>query len=260
MPRGVPKSGLRRTRAEMEADQAYAGDAALAGETLDAGTYRDADDAAVVEEVAQRPVVARPVSRYDLSDEPVEMISQPPPGFKVEQPPVQVDPPVVVEPGVTEPVTPSPEQLRIKALEDQLALLSGRRDVEPEIDDTPVDADGEVIIVHFLEDGMTALGRVMYRGDELEFVVGSPAHKDTFNRNGRSWLDLRHDEFGQADRWGKIMFRNGPWPGKSYADGKWESIRSEKGDALINPPSAAEIEAAEKARKRRAAPRLPTQV
>ncbi len=151
------------------------------------------------------------------------------------------------------------EQIEIKNLRDRLARETGKKDVEPEVDDTPVPSDGEVIVIHFLEDGATALGKMFYRGDELEFVVGSQAHKDTFDRNGKSWLDLRFDEFAQAEKFnGKIMFRNGPWPGKTYADGSFEGMRSDKDpNVKLRPPTAEELEAAERARKRRSAPRLP---
>ncbi len=153
----------------------------------------------------------------------------------------------------------TPEQREIKALRDRLARETGKKDVEPEIDETPASANGDTIVIHFLEDGATALGKLFYRGDELEFVVGSQAHRDTFDRNGKSWLDLRFDEFAQAERFGgRIMFRNGPWPGKTYADGRYENLRSATDpNSVVRPPTPEELDAAERARKRRAAPRLP---
>ncbi len=153
----------------------------------------------------------------------------------------------------------TPEQMEIKRLRDRLAQSEGRKDIEPEVEDvTPND---ENIVIHFLEDGLTALGKVWYRGDELEFAPGSQAYKDTCDRNGRSWLELRNNEFAQVDRWGKIMFRNGPWPGKTYADGTFEAMRSDRDpNVSIKPPTADEIAAAEKARARRAAPKLPAMV
>jgi hypothetical protein len=151
----------------------------------------------------------------------------------------------------------TPEQREIQFLKDQLAKLTGAKDVMPIPE--PEAGDGEEVIrIHFLEDGLTVNGRVMYRGDELEFPVGGRAHKDTYNRTGYSWLDLRNDEFAQVDRYGKIMFRNGPWPGKSYAAGSWEALRAIGSEGSVPPPSEEEIAAAEKARKRRAAPRLPS--
>lgn len=183
----------------------------------------------------------------------------------VHDPEVGDDAPPAVEAPTPPAPTPddelTPEQLEIKRLRDRLAQSEGRKDVEPEIDDTAA-VDGEVIIIHFLEDGATALGKVFYRGDALEFVVGSQAHKDTFDRNGKSWLDLRFDEFAQAERFqGRIMFRNGPWPGKTYADGTFQTLRSERDpNQNLKPPTEEELAAAEKARARRAAPKLPSMV
>lgn len=154
----------------------------------------------------------------------------------------------------------TPEQLEIKALRDQLAKLSGKKDEEPVTEEITNPGDVDNILIHFLEDGLTALGKVWYRGQELEFVPGSRAYKDTFNRRGHSWLELRHNDFAQVERWGKVMFRPGPWPGKNYADGTFETLRLEKGEGKIPPPSEDEIARAEKARQQRAAPRLPQEV
>lgn len=155
----------------------------------------------------------------------------------------------------------TPEQREIKILRDRLAVSEGRKDVDPEPDELITQGSTDNIVIHFLEDGMTALGKVWYRGDELEFAPDSQAYKDTFDRRGKSWLDLRHDEFAQADRWGRIMFRNGPWPGKTYKDGQYEPMRSDRDSTKsLRPPTEDELIAAEKARQRRAAPRLPAVV
>ncbi len=155
----------------------------------------------------------------------------------------------------------TPEQREIKLLRDRLAKSEGRKNVEPEPGELTAPGSSDNIVIHFLEDGLTALGKVWYRGDELEFEPNSQAYRDTFDRLGRSWLDLRNDEFAQADRWGKIMFRNGPWPGKTYADGTFEPMRSDRdANQALRPPTAEELLAAEKARQRRAAPRLPAVV
>jgi hypothetical protein len=151
----------------------------------------------------------------------------------------------------------TPEQAEIKRLRDMLAKESGRKDLGVPVQELKQPGDGKNIVVHVLEDGFTGLGKVWYRGEEMEFEPGGMAYKDTFNRRGESWLDLRNDEFAQAERWGKVMFRNGPWPGKSYADGTWETLRGLNEDGHTKPPSPAEIDAAERARQKRAAPHLP---
>lgn len=165
---------------------------------------------------------------------------------------------------------------RIKELEAKVAellarLAAGRHPTEhneegqtaaaePETVYEPPDPAGENILIHILEDGFTALGQVWYRGQELEFTPGSPAHRDTFDRNGNTWLDLRDKDFAQVERWGNVMFRSGPWPGKSLREGKvqFDQLKSLTGDGLVPVPGEkelAEAEAAE-ARRRRAAPRL----
>lgn len=176
------------------------------------------------------------------------------------------------EPVVTTPATSArpvpedqltPDQRRIRQLEDQLAREQGRKDPDPEFEQpTQPGAEGNIII-HFLEDGFSALGQVWYRGQELEFEVGSQSYKDTFDRNGRSWLDLRSDEFAQVDKYKRVMFRSGPWPGKSFAEaaklGAAKPLKAIGSDASVQPLTAEELEAAQQAEERRlrAAPRLP---
>lgn len=107
----------------------------------------------------------------------------------------------------------TPEQLRIRELEHKLALQSGSSEPAEQFDDV---ADGEKILIHVLEDGFTALDRVWYRGQEIEFVKGGQAYKDTFDRAGESWLNLTTAE--QYRRWGTARFAVGPWPGVAYDD------------------------------------------
>lgn len=170
--------------------------------------------------------------------------------------------PAPVEPQAPAQVELTPDQLHIKHLENTLAVERGRKDVEPEVEELSDPGSGDNIIIHFLEDGFTALGQVWYRGQDLEFERTSQAYKDTFDRLGRTWLDLRNDEFTQAERWGKVMFRNGPWPGKSYSDAaklaRYETVKNADG-STVPAPSEAELTAIEKIelKRRRAAPKLP---
>jgi hypothetical protein len=224
MPRGVPASGKRQPRAVPAVTETA--ETTLASSTL--------DDEARIDEAFGNEIEAA-----DLSAE----------GELIEEYQLDLAP---------EKVEMTPEQEEIKYLKDQLAKMAGKKDVEPQVEKLARPGDDGNILIHFLEDGLTLLGKVWYRGEELEFEVGSQAYKDTFNRRGETWLDLRNDEFGQVDRWGKIMFRSGRWPGKTYADGTFEALRLEKGDGSVKPPTATELAAAEKARQRRAAPRLPT--
>lgn len=155
----------------------------------------------------------------------------------------------------------TPEQKRIRDLEDMLARERGSKDPVQELADLPSpDADG-TILIHFLVDGVSALGQIWYRGQELEFVPGSPAYQDTCDRRGWSWLELRDNDFAQVERWGEVKFRSGPWPGKTLLDAAKVTFEAVKGPdgKTVPPPSKAELEAAAKAeaRRRRAAPRLP---
>jgi len=106
----------------------------------------------------------------------------------------------------------TPDQIRIAELEAKLA----ERVQAKTSGDAPVvyrdsAGDGEKILFHFLESGISALGQVWEKGQEVEIVVGSPEYKRTLNRNGESWIDLLDDEDGQWNRWGRLMIRRGPY-------------------------------------------------
>lgn len=197
---------------------------------------------------AQAPGVSEAVVQ-PFTAEPVTPVAEPDPA------PVAA----VVEaaPVVAEELTA--EQRLIAELRNQLALERGRKDGEPELDPLASPGSDENIVIHFLQDGFTANGQIWYRGQELEFEIGSQAYKDTFDRVGQSWLDLRLDEFAQVDRYGEIMFRPGPWPGKTLIDAqvRFEPVKNSDGTA-VPAPSAEELAKAHAAeeKRRRAAPRL----
>lgn len=176
------------------------------------------------------------------------------------------EPPVIPAPTDPTPTRPapehvlSPEQRRIRDLENQLALERGKKDPEPELE--PPAEDGENVVIHFVADGITALGHNWYRGQELEFTVGSPAYRDTCDRHGWSWLSLRDDEAAQVAKYGEVKFRPGPWPGQDYLDAStaaYEPLRPLRGDGKVERPSEDDLRRAAlaEAKRRRAAPRLP---
>ncbi len=169
------------------------------------------------------------------------------------------------EPAPTPEAAPPPadvltaDQRMIKELQDQLAKERGKKDGDIAYDVVAQPGSAANIIIHFLEDGMTAMGQIWYRGQELEFEVGSQAYRDTFDRTGRSWLNLASNEDAQMEHWGRVMFRPGPWPGRKLSESKvaFEPVKSESGTPVPSP-SQEELAKAEEAelRRRRAAPRL----
>lgn len=113
------------------------------------------------------------------------------------------------------------QQARIKELEDQLA-----RKVTTQIENAPdryqpSSGEGDLLLIHFEEDGFTVFGQSWYRGQELEIVLNGPEHQRTMDREGKSWLDLVDDRHAQISRWGRVMFERGPFvprPGERFKD------------------------------------------
>lgn len=138
----------------------------------------------------------------------------------------------------------TPEQAALRDAQDQaVRRLSDLQETRgPRLDEAQPENGQETILLHFLEDGFTAAGQIWYRGQEVEFVPGSEAHTQQFDRLGKSWLDLIDDPRAQVQRWGKHMFARGPWP---YTD--W----SEASEVLTDPEEAAMAKAAADAEKRR---------
>lgn len=139
----------------------------------------------------------------------------------------------------------SPEQKKIRELEDKLAVSEARKfETSDDVYEEP--SDGEVIKIHILEDGLTFQGAIWYRGQEVDFVVGGTAYEQTKDRNGRSWLELRDDIDAQWTRYGKLMFASGPWRGK-----KWDQVSEFNSEVTSEEAIAA---ARKEAARRNAAP------
>jgi hypothetical protein len=68
--------------------------------------------------------------------------------------------------------------------------------------------------VHFYAPMSVAIdrwhSRVMAYGDVLD--VGDETRSESYDRNGKSWLDVVDDEHRQIERWGRIVMGSGPWP------------------------------------------------
>lgn len=101
-----------------------------------------------------------------------------------------------------------------------LARANGGGDVS-RIDNSQVGGTGEKILIHVVQDGLTAFGDVWLRGQEIEVEVGTPAYERTKNIHGQSWLDLADDLQGQYAKWGRQYIASGPFiprPGERFED------------------------------------------
>lgn len=121
---------------------------------------------------------------------------------------------------VDEPVEKTPEQIQIQELEDQLARRKSQ-----ELENAPAQyvtaKNGNTLIIHVLIDGFIAMGEVWYRGQEMEFEVGGLAYERTKDRLGTSWVDLAGDVSAQYTRWGQQYLGVGPFlarPGEKFED------------------------------------------
>lgn len=110
----------------------------------------------------------------------------------------------------------------------------------------PIPEGAEVITVHFVEDGFTALGRLFYRGEDISLVPDSDDYLKTVDRNGDSWLDLADDDAEQFKRYGRVMFRSGSWPHEVFDEAAYAEVMASGNQQ--------ERERAKKAKQRAAAP------
>jgi hypothetical protein len=80
--------------------------------------------------------------------------------------------------------------------------------------DVETPKEPETVLVHFVEDGLTILGQVWYRGQEIEVTEGTDAWDLLVDPAVGMLLTLDEDQ--QIDRWGKRYFRPGAWRGNGY--------------------------------------------
>jgi hypothetical protein len=132
-----------------------------------------------------------------------------------------------------------------------LAMEAGRRDPGVEFASPP--PNRETVLIHMVEDGLTAFGVVWFRGQELEIEVNGPRWGEA-----RKWILL--DDSQQMARWKRIMFRRGPWPGmRSYRGAQFMPMKALSGDgslAPVGPDALMQADMAE-ARRGRGIPVLP---
>jgi hypothetical protein len=108
-------------------------------------------------------------------------------------------------------------------------------------------SEPRTVVFHFVTDGFTVFSNVWYYGQEVRLDKDSDDYKSTLAPDGTSWLDL--DEDSQIAKWGKRVFRLGPWKGKSYLEAEFP-----------DPSYAPDPDALAKAQKQEAARagRVPT--
>jgi hypothetical protein len=108
------------------------------------------------------------------------------------------------------------------------------------------------ILIHFVADGLTAFGKVWYRGQELEIGPSHPRWAEAVR-----WITLTRYE--QVDRYGEQKFEQGPWPGRrSYTEGlgAFERLAARRGsDGKLSGhfagPSPEQLAQADEAERRR---------
>jgi hypothetical protein len=138
----------------------------------------------------------------------------------------------------------TPEERAERQRQHLLALEAGKRD--PGIQGYAQPSAGrETVLIHFTEDGLTAFGTVWFRGQELEVEVGGPRWAEAAR-----WILL--DDAQQMERWKKIMFRRGPWPGlRTYQGARFEPLKALSGDGALVPVDVAALQQADQAEARR---------
>lgn len=108
---------------------------------------------------------------------------------------------------------------------------------------------GETVLIHFLEDGLSFAGTVWFRGQELELDVGSQRWQEA-----QAWINMT--DFEQMQRYEKVMYRKGPWPGLRYVDalqggqGRGLGPLRDGGDEVKGPDVKQLLEAESRERRR----------
>jgi hypothetical protein len=155
-----------------------------------------------------------------------------------------------------EPVRPKPEaeltdeERELREQQHQAALAEAARFEAQPAQYAPDPSGG--VLIHFIEDGLTAFGQVWYRGQELQIGPDHPRWQEALG-----WITLNRMQ--QIERWGAQKFDFGPWPGRrSYLDaqGSFEPITVTTADGrkvTITGPTEEQLrqaDAAEAARGR----------
>lgn len=150
-----------------------------------------------------------------------------------------------------EPARPRPDaELTEEELEQRRRQHDKAVQLGKSLDRVPQDwcpSGNDEYVFHILTDGHTAFGRVWFRGQEIRIGPGHPRWDEA-----REMLSL--DTAAQYRRWGREVFRPGPWPGAGYtaAAGRFQRLRQLDGEGEIAQPSEEELARAEAAERARA--------
>jgi hypothetical protein len=83
------------------------------------------------------------------------------------------------------------------------------------IEELPEDPNApKPIHIHIKAESMTIAGHTRYRGEEVIIQPGSAEWPLVHHRDGRCALAETAEE--QEDRWGQVMYGQGPWRGRPY--------------------------------------------
>lgn len=142
----------------------------------------------------------------------------------------------------------TPEERNERQRAHAEAVRLGQREAPPGPPERPQPGQ-ETQVIHMMEDGMSFAGVVWMRGQEIVLPVGSPRWQQA-----QDWINMT--DFQQMDRWGKVMFRPGPWPGRSVAEalaaGPEQPMLAPDGKTPLPPPDPAAFQRAAQLEAQRA--------
>ncbi len=149
------------------------------------------------------------------------------------------------------PRPPENDQERLERDRQHLEAMRAAAQFE-HVPETYVPTQGDGILIHFVTDGLTAFGRVWYKGQELEVGPSHPRWEEALR-----WITL--SKWEQIERYGRQYFDQGPWPGRrSYREsvGAYEKLaggRSTDGKltGFFAGPTPEQLAAADEAERRR---------
>lgn len=100
----------------------------------------------------------------------------------------------------------------VENTDDATPAIAAFADIAKDTPEAHEPDPADLVLIHFVADGFTALGTSWLKGQELSLSYTSGDYERTKDALGNSWLDLLGDEEAQKARWGKVFFVEGPSP------------------------------------------------